>query len=218
MRTSLVLALAAMSLAAGCQTITVGNGEVGSGTLKTEDRSIDAVIEVHATAAVVTHVTFGSPASVQVTADDNLLDNVTTQVTGSRLDIAIRGSITTRNPITVTLVVPSLEAATATASARIELAGVQAGALRLRAESSATIQVTGQVTDLDVAGTSAGRLELRDLQATTAGVRLDSAAQAWVRAVDRITGDVSSAGVLTVVGDPGQVDVTTSSSGRIEQD
>jgi len=218
MQRSLTLAAAGVILLAGCTTVTVGNGEVGSGTPRTEERAIGAVTEIRATASVVAHVTIGEPASLRVTADDNLLDNVTTRVTGGRLELGIQGSITSHSPITVTIVVPAIEAASATASARVELTNVHGDAVRLHADSSGSIKVAGEVADLDAVGSSAGRLELGDLSSTRASVRLDSAAQAWIRAAERISGDVSSAAVLTVLGDPGSVDVTTSSAGEIHRD
>jgi hypothetical protein len=218
MRGWLALAVAGAIVGAGCQTITITNGEVGSGKLKSEDRAVTSITEIQTTASVITRVTIGAPASLRVTADDNLLDNVSTRVSGTRLEIAIRGSVQTRNPVVVELVVPELAAGAATASARLELAAVDSASLRLTAESSGVVTVSGRVAELDARGTSSGRLELRDLESSRATVRLDSSAQAWVRAAERITGDVSSSAVLTVLGDPGSVDVTTSSSGRIERE
>ena len=217
MRRSLVLAAAGVILLTGCRTINVA-GEVGSGTPRSEDRSISGATEVHATASVVTRVTIGEPASVRVTADDNLLDNVTTRVVGSRLEIGIHGGVSTRTPVTVTVVLPAVEAASATASARVELMDVTSDALDVRADASGVVMVTGQTGELHATATSAGRLELGQLSATRAEVRLDSAATAWVLAVDRITGDVSTAAVLTVIGDPGSVDVTTNTAGRVVRD
>ena len=210
---ALVAMLASLSLVA-CQTTIIGT-EVGSGTSQTEDRPVGAFSEIRVAASIEAIVTIGSPASVRVTADDNLLDNVRTSVSGSRLDIDMQGSVTTRTRISVVVVAPSLEAIEANSSAVARVSGIDVSTLRVRADSAGVVDADGRAETIDVKGTSAGRVDLDGLAASTATVSLDSAAHASLRVADEVHGTVSTAAVLALLGETATVDVTTSTAGQV---
>ena len=68
---------------------------------------------------------------------------------------------------------------------------------------------------LEVRGRSAAVIDLHGLAADRAEVELDAASRAWVVAADEVTGTVSSAAVLTLVGAPRSVQVATDAAGRV---
>ena len=209
--------LAAMVATLGlvaCQTIVSGT-EVGSGTSRTEERSAGTFTEIRVAAAIEATVTIGSPASIRVTADDNLLDNVKTSISGGRLDIAMQGSVTARTRVSVAVVTPSLEAIEANSSAVARVSGIDVSMLRVQADSAGVVDADGRAQAIDVKGTSAGRVDLDGLEADTATVSLDSAAHASLRVADEVHGTVSSAAVLALSGDTSTVDVATSSAGQV---
>jgi hypothetical protein len=215
MRALSVIVLAALTVAAGCQTVPFA-GEVGSGTARTEQRTVGGFDSIRVAAAVVATVSIGSPASVTVTADDNLLDNVTTRVVGSRLEIGATGSFQARTQVRATVVVPTISALEATSAGRIDVADLELDALRVAADSAGRVNVAGRVATLDAHAGSAGELELGGTDVTDATVVLDSSAHAWLSVSGKVGGSVTTSAVLTLVRRPATVEVSASLSGRVE--
>jgi len=212
---SVPLALVIVIALAACQVGTTGPAEIGSGTSKTEDRTVPAFSGVSAEATIIAEVTVGSPASVAVTADDNLLDNVQTSVAGSVLELRLTGNLSIRTPVRVRIVMPAVSELNAESSAEVRAAGVDAQSLRVRSESSGRVSATGRATSLDIRGTSAGQIELGELDAASATVALESAAMARLHVSQSVEGSVAGAAVLTVAGSPSSMKVTTASAGQV---
>jgi hypothetical protein len=66
-----------------------------------------------------------------------------------------------------------------------------------------------------VEGRSAAVIDVRGLAAERADVHLDAASRTWVAVADTVSGTVSSAAVLTLVGAPRDVRVATDSAGTV---
>ena len=200
---------------AGCSTTVNVATEQGSGTSVTESRATGSFEGLRVEAGIVADISIGAPLSVAVTADDNLLDNVVTAVEGQRLDVRVEGSVSTKHPIKVAIVVPHLDAIEATSAAVIRVTGLECESLHLLAESSGRIVIDGHATELDLRGNSAGQAELGELAVGSATVSLESAAQARLNVADDISGSVTTAAVLRLVDQPSTVDVDTDAAGVV---
>lgn len=205
----------ASAVVAACVGPAIQVGEAGSGRIAVEERQPGAFTEIRARTAIVVDVTIGSPASARLSADDNLLDNVRTVVEGATLDIGITGNVQPRAAIRVAITMPELTAIEADSAAQVTVTGIDAARLRLDAQAIARITAEGRVGYVEVGGHSAAVIDLRGLAAERADVQLDAASRTWVAAADTVTGTVSSAAVLTLVGAPRDVQVATDSAGRV---
>lgn len=201
---------------AGCRPFG-SNLEIGSGTSRSETRAVDTFQRLDVAAAIRATVRIGEPTSVTVTADDNLLDNVVTEVQGEQLALRMSGSTTSRIPVQVDIVAPSLTAIHAGSASSVVADGLAGSALKLEADSAGWIEATGSAPSLDLRVGSAGQLRLHDLATGNATVTIDSAGHAWLRATDAVHGSVDSGGVLTLLGEPASVDVSTDFSGVVER-
>jgi hypothetical protein len=207
------LALAVVALL-GCAPVSPLT-EVGSGTSGSEDRSIGQFSRLRVTNAIAADVKLGSPTAIRVTADDNLLDNVRTEIVGSELVLRMAGSTTGRTPVRVTVTVPSLAAVRAESAGRVGIVGLAGSSLEVRAESAGRIELGGRIDDLHAEGTSMGQLVLGDLTAGRAQVRLDSGSTARLGAAEEVHGSVASGALLTLDAHARTVDVATESGGRV---
>lgn len=213
------LAIGIIPMVAACGFRGFGTGlEVGSGKLATETREVDAFDQLDVAQAVNAVVTIGEPASVSVTADDNVLDNVVTKVSGDRLSVGMSGAVASSgNVVRVEITVPSLSAIHATSAASVDVEGLAADQLRLEVDSAGRITAAGTAPTLDLRANSAGELKLDGLAVDHATVAIESAGHAWLKAAQQVTGSVTSAGTLTLVGKPATVDVTTDLTGSVVQ-
>lgn len=205
----------ASAVVAACVGPTIQVGEAGSGRTAVEARQPAAFTELRARTAIVVDVTIGSPASARVSADDNLLDNVRTVVEGAKLDIRITGNVQPRAAIRVAITMPELTSIEADSAAQVTVTGIDAPHLQLDAQAIARITAEGRAGVLEVRGRSAAVIDLRGLATERADVQLEAASRTWLAAADAVTGTVSSAAVLTLVGAPRNVQVATDSAGRV---
>ncbi len=192
---AMALALIVLAVALDDVTSTSSSTVRGSGRAATEGRAVPpfTALDLAGTNAVVVRV--GSPRSVAVTADDNLLDHVTTTVRSGRLVIGDAGSFTTRVPMRVTVSVPSLDA--------VELSGT--GSVTVRGATASPLVV-------DLSGT--GRLDLHDLVAADATVRLGGTGDVRVHASSTLDATLSGTGSIRYSGHP-SVTARTTGTGSI---
>ena len=92
----------------------------GSGVAKTEERAVDAFSEILVEGPIELELTVGPTASVVVTADDNILPHVVTDVAGDRLRISVDASYSTSLGVKVKATTPALTR-TAGSSGRVDV-------------------------------------------------------------------------------------------------
>lgn len=216
--TIFILAFLSSMWTGGCQAVRdLADTEVGSGTSATQERSVGSFDSLHSRTSIRVEVTVGPPVSVKVSADDNLIDRLVTEVEGSTLVVHWTGSISTRSPAVVTVTMPTLSSLEADSSSRIVADDLSIGRLTIDASSSASVAANGTADAIDVSGSSSSDLRLSELIAQRATVDLSSSARAALQVVDHVSGGVSSSATLTLVGRPNTVEVDTSSSGQVVQ-
>lgn len=213
-RSTLVMVVSlALVLVTGCYTSV--SAVIGSGKSASEDRQVGDFHALSTSTAILATVTIGTPQRVTVTADDNLLSMVDTSVSNGKLQLSIRGSITSRTPIQVDIVVPALDSLSASSAGHIEVTGISADALSVTVDSAGVVNATGHATSLDVSAQSSGTADLSAVPVQDVTANLASAGRASVDASASVSGKVQSAGVLTISGNPAQVDVQTDASGQV---
>jgi Putative auto-transporter adhesin, head GIN domain len=217
MTTARVAALVGLPfLLAACQLATGGDTMVGSGTPATQERNTGSFTSLHVGSAIQAQITIGSPVSVGVTADDNLVDRVNTTVARDTLEVAwVSGSVSTRTPVRVTITVPALSGIDVDSAASVTVDGLDASAFTVRAASAGRVTVTGTAISLDLTGDSGAAADLSALAVQTAQVDLASAATAQVKATGRVSGSVKEAAALILIGKPATVEVSAQTAGTI---
>lgn len=203
-------------LAAGCSI--GGAGQIGSGHAATESRVVDNFTTLRVGTAIAATVIVGPDVTVSVTADDNLLPNVSTSVTAGRLTVEMQGSNTPRTPVTIAITVPSIERLEAWSAGSITATGINTGTLRASADSAGSIVATGNATSVEAAASSAGRADLGGVPAQSAEVNVNSMGRVTVNAQQSVTGNANSGGVATIEGNPPTLAVTTDSGGSVVRD
>jgi hypothetical protein len=176
---SVLAVLLSAMVVAGCDTFWSfdSNHVTGSGNAATHTREVESFTSIEL--AGVNDVTdrVGPEQSVRLSADDNLLDRITTDVTEGRLVIDDLGSFTTKSPMTVEVTMPSVNALTISGS----------GVVRARG--------TAERVDAELSG--AGDLQLGKLSARDVNVVLSGTGRITVRATGRLDAALSGVGQVT---------------------
>jgi Putative auto-transporter adhesin, head GIN domain len=210
------LSLAACAVGDGGST-KIGSApyERGSGTVATETRSLDAFHAVSASRGVAVSVSSGPSNAATVTADDNLLAHIATDVTGGELVITVNGSIDTRHPLEVEVSVASpVDAIAADAGASVDCEDLQPASLVVRATSGASVRAGGRATSLELTADTGSTVDLRNVEVAEAQVTVTTGSTAHVHATDAVRGMCMLGSTLRLHGTPATlaVDADTSST------
>jgi hypothetical protein len=193
-----------------------GVGVEGSGVPASETRDVAsfAAVDLAGSNTVTIHV--GGKPSVVVSADDNLLDHVTTRVDGGKLVIGtIPGSFSTRSPMNVDVTVPSLDALTLSGSGIVSADGIDSEKLTIALPGSGVLRASGTATTLDVDHSGSGDAQLEGLTATNVHAVLGGSGRIVVTATKSLDATVSGSGAIFYRGDPEQVATNVTGSGAV---
>ncbi len=180
----------------------------------------------------------GSKNEAEVKAGANIsLQDVETEVRGSRLRIKILGSHQGSTRVTITLTYKSLSGLTISSAASVTTRGpIKADELEVEVTSAADARLEVEVKQLDVEVSSAADLTLHgkavaqrvsvasagkydgdELTCEKVNVKVSSAGSARVSSHKELEAEANSGGTIKYRGNPEQVYVNTSSGGNIEK-
>ena len=103
------------------------NSIQGSGVAKTESRTVPAFTKIELAGSPEVEVIVGKAVSLTVTADDNVLPLIDTEVKGETLEIGSHDSYNSHVGVKVKITVPSLEGANISGSGDIHVTGSEVG-------------------------------------------------------------------------------------------
>lgn len=187
----------------------------GSGVSATETRDLPAFTELDLAGTNAVTVKVGSPQSVQVTADDNLLDNVTTNVRNGGLVIDEVGSWSAKSPMRVDVTVPSLDRVALTGTGTITVTGVSANGFTAELKGTGTVVAAGSADRLTAVLSDSGTLALSGLVARDVTARLDGTGTIRVTATSSLDATIGGTGAIVYSGNPPTVTKNVAGTGSI---
>ncbi len=205
------LAFIALGLGAALVTGSRANGGVmrstiqGSGTVATESRSMPAFSGIALSGIYEVSLTCGKEQKVVVSADDNVLPHVKTDVKNKMLTISMDVGVMTRNTIHIEVSVPDIETVLLDGAGEIEVAGVDNQALRIGVDGTASARVQGRTKrfQAEVGGTS--EMDAKALKAAKASVRVTGTSTAAISVQDELEASVAEISTLLYRGNPQKV-------------
>lgn len=207
----------AFSLGFNLPSINVFSKTKGSGNIKTEKRDVSDFSSVKAGGAITIEVTAQKEFSVEVEADDNLLEYVKTEVKGDTLKIYTEGRISTRNPIRVRIAMPNIESFDVSGASSGTLTNIKNETLTIDASGASKIKVEGEAKELNVDLSGASRLDAENLRAENVTVDASGASSATVVASNEINADASGASKIRYIGEPKNVRKNSSGASSVSQ-
>lgn len=179
-------------------------GIVGSGVSATEARPIGDFEAVSVVAPLRVQLLPGGAPSLEITADDNLLPLVRSEVRGGRLFLDLRPetSLTSIREIVCRATFGRLRELDASAAARLEVSGLEGDRLDVRLSGASTAGATGTVGELVLDVSGASRWHGPDLFSRSVRANLSGGSRALLRAKESLEADVSGVSTLEYVGDP----------------
>ena len=220
------LALSIFILSA-CQFLPWVNIVRGSGNLTAETRPVSGFNAIRLDGAGRLLISQGMTESLEIQAEDNLIDELTSQVEGGTLVLGHqerrwRKSILPTRPIVYTLVVTDLAKLTLNGAGDIDLQSLQTDALVLEingagnfeitdltAESlsvnlagTGSITVSGVVAEQEVSLDGAGSYQAGDLQTRSTAIEINGLGSGTVWATETLEISINGGGSVSYYGSP----------------
>ncbi|MDQ3798178.1 MAG: DUF2807 domain-containing protein [Acidobacteriota bacterium] len=189
----------------------------GSGNIQIQKREVSDFSSVETGGAINVDIVAQRDFSVEVEADDNLLERIRTEVRGDTLKIYTEGSISTRNPIRVRIAMPQIESLDISGASNGTLTNVKNESLTIDASGASKIRIDGETGDLNVDLSGASRLDAENLRAENVTVEASGASSAIVAALNDLRAEASGASNIRYTGEPRNVKKNTSGASSVRQ-
>jgi len=222
-------------------TVTVAEAQIrkrvkGSGNIKTETRNVKDFTGVKTATAIDILLSQGDSFSVEVEADDNIIENIVTEVKDGVLSVYIDGiNLTWASKRIVHVTMKEIDYIRASSAGdvigqtpikadvlkiRTSSAGdvkleVFANKLDLETSSSGDITLSGEADYLEASTSSAGDIKAYELTVKEADISASSAGDVKITVTERLIARASSAGDIYYMGNPEKVDARSSSAGDV---
>lgn len=213
------------------------SGEKGNGNVVKQDREIGHFTAISAGTGLDVFVVQGDKESVTVEADENLHDNIITEVRGGRLVVKIEDRIRRAKAMSVFITLVNINEikissgcdfqTQSTIKAKeldIEVSSgadadldIHADKLSCSVSSGADADLWGTANYFYAKASSGSDLDAHKLTAKICKAKASSGADVSVNATEEIDASASSGGDVSYYGNPTKVDVNTSSGGDVNR-
>jgi hypothetical protein len=159
----------------------------------------------------------GPTLAIEVEADDNLQDRITTEIDDGVLRIDTRGSFRTRHTPVVRVVAPGLDSLRARGSGDVSIRGIDERTLSIVLVGSSDIMVEGRAADVSAALYGSGVIDLTSVRSPRMAVALYGSGDARVRTDEELSAVVYGSGNIEYAGEPRWLDERVLGTGEIRR-
>lgn len=212
------------------------SGIKGSKNVIKQKRELTENIEkVKVSTGIDLILTQGSKNSLEVEADDNIVDILKTEVKGDQLNIYFEKNVRNVKSRKVYLTIPSLKSLKTTSGASVECKdGFSGEDIAINASSGSNIDISlnykhvdcssSSGSDIDIVGecdnvnlnaSSGSDIEAKKLSSNIADVNASSGSDITVLVKQKITANASSGGDIDYYGNPSEKNISKSSGGSV---
>lgn len=176
----------------------------GYGKSVSEVRPVSNFQEIELTGAGNVRVTVGEKESLTLQADENLLEYLTTEVSGTRLLLGSRNcfSLSPTREVTYRVVVKDLTRVALSGSGDISLLALTNEKLSIDLNGSGTVTVSGSSGLLDGDISGSGYIDTADLKTQSATVGISGSGNATVWTTKSLSAKISGSGRVDYYGRP----------------
>jgi hypothetical protein len=191
------------------------SGVKGSGVQASETRDVSEFTGVDVSSIFDVEITAQKDFSVDVTADDNLLQYIKTEVSGGVLKIEADERINSHDPIKIRISAPDIESIEASGASKVSLSDVKNSELKVDSSGASKIRISGETTNLNVEVSGASKIDAENLKSENADVDASGASHVNVNVTGELRSDASGASHISYAGNPKKVEKSSSGASRV---
>ncbi len=176
----------------------------GSGKIATQPRVVADFTGVAISGSGRLSIEHTGAESLTVTADDNILTYLTSEIRTGQLHLGVRPGTIIRpsQAIVYRVTVKSLSAIVISGSASVVVTGIKASRFATTVSGSGDISASGTVDTQHITISGSGSFQGKNLQSTTVTIVISGSGNAVLAVRDRLDATVSGSGSIEYIGDP----------------
>jgi len=191
-------------------------GVKGSGNVATDSRAVGEFHGIQVGGVYQLEITAGKEYSVEVTADDNILPLIRTDVSGGVLKISSAERISPKSTMKIKVTAPDIDSLDVSGVANVTLSGVKNTGLSIDSSGASKIRVEGTTSKLTVDVSGATSIDADGLTAENATVGASGASSVTVNVTGNLKSNASGASKIRYTGGA-NVESKTSGAGSVSQ-
>ncbi len=190
----------------------------GSGKVVTESRNVSGFSGLTVNGAGKVSVEWTGTEALSVTADDNLLPYIVTEVRNGTLVIEYKPNVVFNRfaDLTFKVSAKSLNSIDVNGAAAIDGKSIDADRLATTVSGAGAVKMQGKIAQQDVTLNGTGAYNAENVEGKRATVTNSGAGAAVVRVSDQLTANINGIGVIEYIGNP-QVTKNVSGIGIVRQ-
>jgi hypothetical protein len=199
---------------AACSVVGIG----GSGHILTENRSVSGFDSIAFSGKGRIELEQNGTESLSITADDNLLPLLTSEVEGTRLILKVKSDSRVRpsQDIVYKIGARKLNGVACAGKTSAVLRGIHSDELKLEITGSGDISADGTSDRQDVLITGSGKYSGASLKTKSTTINIAGSGDAVVAASERLDVKVAGSGTIKYIGEP-KITQSIVGTGSIEQ-
>lgn len=187
----------------------------GSGKRELQKRTVAPFTSISTNGAFTIEVTCQKDQSLEVEGDDNVLEYVTSEVSGNILRLDNSKNYSTNEPVKFRISVPNLEGLSVNGAGHVEIKNLNNDKFEIDTNGAATIVASGRTKLIDVGANGAGKVDALNLHAARGVVDTRGVARVDVDVKDQLDITIQGPATVSYKGDP-VVNKTIHGPGKIE--
>ena len=193
------------------------NGVQGSGRAKSETRNVSDFKMVDASSAMYLEIAAGKEFSVQVEADDNLLQYIKTDVSGDTLKIYSKGNISPKTKINVKISMPELTGLEVSGASNASVSNAMGNSIELKASGASEVKIEGEVKNVKLEASGASAIEAETLKCQNADAHASGASTITTAPANDLTAEASGASNIFYTGEPKNIEQNSSGASSVKE-
>lgn len=187
----------------------------GSGVLKNEKREVSGFSRIDGSNAINVEIVIQDNFSVEVEADDNLLQYIKTEVSNGTLKIYSEGRLSRKNPVNVKIGMPAIDALEISGASKASALNIKGEDLFIKANGASKITVSGEIRNLESKINGTSSVDAENLKSENVEIKVNGASKATVYATNRLEARANGASRINYVGEPASIDKRSNGASSI---
>jgi hypothetical protein len=212
----LALLISLVAFAAGCLHGHFAAEISGSGKRELQKRRVAPFTSISTNGAFTIEVTCQKDQSLEVEGDDNILEYVTSDVSGNILRLDNTKHYSTSEPVKFTISVPNLDGLSVNGAGHVEIKNLNNDKIEIDTNGAPNIVVSGKTKVIDVGENGAGKIDALNLHASRGVVDTRGAGRVDLDVADQLDVTIQGPATVSYKGDP-VVNKTIHGPGKVEK-
>lgn len=192
------------------------SGVKGSGKREVQKREVAQFTSISTEGAFEIQVTCQKQPSLEIEADDNIIDLITTDVSNNVLRLSNSKGYSVSEPVKIKISVPNLEELSVTGAGSIDIKDMNNESFKIDSDGAPSITVAGTTKLINIDASGAGSIDTHKLRASRAVVESNGVSKVELDVKEQLDVKVSGPSTVFYRGDP-VVNKTVNGPGSVQR-